>query len=43
MMHVDTDPNTQVRNLNRFLFNLFSPFQIPILEFILVISIPILG
>ena len=26
-MHVDTDLDTQVRHFNRFLFNLFSPFQ----------------
>ena len=26
MVHVDTDPDTQVRHFNRFLFNLFSTF-----------------
>ena len=43
MMHVDTDPDTQVRQFNRFSLQFILAIAIPILEFILAISIPILG
>lgn len=43
MMHVDTDPDTQVRQFNRFSLQFILAIAIPILEFIIAISIPILG
>ena len=43
MMHVDTDPDTQVRQLNRFSPQVILVISILILEFILANSNPILG
>ena len=43
MMHVDTDLDTQVRQINRFSLQVILTISIPILEFIIAISIPILG
>ena len=39
MMHVDTDPDTQVRQFNRFSLQFILAIAIPILEFILAILI----
>ena len=39
MMHVDTDPDTQVHQFNRFSLQFILSIAIPILEFILAILI----
>ena len=43
MMHVDTDPDTQVRHFNRFPLQFILVILIPILEVLIAISIPTLG
>ena len=39
MVHVDTDPDTQVRQFNRFDLQFILAISIPVLEFILAILI----